>query len=390
MPKTIAITPSWYWPPGIPRVVGVPTFSIPEMCVDRPARDNPSAPALVAGQARLSAAGLRDEVGRTAAAIKAAAGGSPIGVLSAGASLDSVVLFLAALAAGLHVRLVPPTVDAVADAAARGGFALDPSLRGGSAEMAGKRAPSLAELREGAIILGGESGPVVHSHRSLMAAAISLSAFLDAAPGRPWMPLIPLSRWEGILSVLTPLFLGAPVVLPPDQRDPEAVVRTITQENVGYTYADLPAAAQMARDAKKAAKDARKVLEAFLLGVDGMFDPDERRRVSRSLECPALTVWGTPATGPVFASHASWYVDESVGIPITNAHVVPADPRTGEPIQALWELVDSAEVTVWSPSLLLRTEGADDPARWAGSRFRTGMMASSDANGMIYLLGGQP
>jgi hypothetical protein len=89
----------------------------------------------------------------------------------------------------------------------------------------------------------------------------------------------------------------------------------------------------------------------------------------------------------VFASHASWYMDESVGIPITNAQVVPSDPRTGEPIQALWELVDSAEVTVWSPAVCLRTEGADQPGRWAGARFRTGMMASSDANGMVYLLG---
>ena len=121
--------------------------------------------------------------------------------------------------------------------------------------------------------------------------------------------------------------------------------------------------------------------------VDGPFEPDQRRRVSKSLECPALTFWGTPETGPVFASHQSWYMDESVGLPMTNAHVVPADPRTGEPIQALWELVELAEVTVFSPSLMTGYEEASPEARFAGNRFRTGMMASSDANGMIYLLG---
>jgi len=46
------------------------------------------------------------------------------------------------------------------------------------------------------------------------------------------------------------------------------------------------------------------------------------------------------------------------------------------------------EMQAWSPAVYLRTEGADQPGRWAGARFRSGMMASSDANGMIHLLGG--
>ncbi|MBE0610144.1 MAG: hypothetical protein IH609_12235 [Dehalococcoidia bacterium] len=73
---------------------------------------------------------------------------------------------------------------------------------------------------------------------------------------------------------------------------------------------------------------------------------------------------------------------------MTNAHVVPSDPRTGQPIQALWELVELAEVTVFAPSLMTGYDGHEAPERFAGNRFRTGMLASSDANGMIYLLGG--
>lgn len=383
MPKTIAITPSWYWPPAIPRVVGIPPYSIPELCVDRQARDNPGAPALIAGNTRLTTEQLRDEVGRTAAAIAAAAGGSRMAVMTGAISADSVILFLGALAAGMHVRLLPPG----ASTSGADGLALDASMRGGSASVAGHHAPSMAELREGAIVIDGTNGPVMHSHRSLLASAISLSTFLDATAGRGWMPLIPLNRWEGLAAVLTPLYLGSPLVIPPQGGDADAIVQVISKERVGYAFGDLSESARIARDAKKAAKDARRILEGFLLSVDGMFDPDERRRVGKSLECPALTVWGMPETGPVFASHASWYMDESVGIPITNAQVVPSDPRTGEPIQALWELVDSAEVTVWSPSVCVRAEGADQPGRWAGARFRTSMMASSDANGMVYLLG---
>ena len=47
------------------------------------------------------------------------------------------------------------------------------------------------------------------------------------------------------------------------------------------------------------------VLAAALLSVDGPFDPDQRRRVGKALECPALTFWGMPETGPVFAAHRS-------------------------------------------------------------------------------------
>ena len=128
------------------------------------------------------------------------------------------------------------------------------------------------------------------------------------------------------------------------------------------------------------------MLDAFLLSTSGLFDPGQRQRVGRSFESPALTVFGLPETGAIFASHQSWYLDESVGIPISNAHVVPADPRNGTPIQALWEMVESAEVTVRGPALMCGYEGAEHPERFVDGRFRTGVVASSDANGMIYIL----
>ena len=50
MPKTIAITPSWYWPAGISRVVGVPPYSIYDLCVVRNERHTPQAPAIIDAQ----------------------------------------------------------------------------------------------------------------------------------------------------------------------------------------------------------------------------------------------------------------------------------------------------------------------------------------------------
>jgi len=99
-----------------------------------------------------------------------------------------------------------------------------------------------------------------------------------------------------------------------------------------------------------------------------------------------LTLYGLAETGPIFAAHPQWYMDESIGIPVTNAHVVPADPRNGAPIQTLWELVESAEVTVKGPALMTGYENRNDLDYLTEGRFRTGVIASSDANGMIYIL----
>ena len=393
MPKTIAITPSWYWPAGIARITGVPPFSIYELCVSRGDRDRPQETAIVAGNVRMSAAELRGEVDRIAAALTARAGAEGRAVLVGDTTFDTVVLLLGALAAGLHLRIVARGTDLAATAREFGASLI---LDGpGAVEPAeGTVAPPATngkgpKLNVPAVTINGAYGPVSHSHRSLLAGALSFVTFLDARAERPWLATMPLWRWEGLVSVIIPLYLGATLVLPPEGADADTVVGTITREGVGFAFADLDEAATWTRDAKKNVKDARRILEAFLLSTQGMFDPDERRRVSRAFECPALTVWGMPETGAVFASHGSWYLDESIGIPISNVHVVPADPRTGTPIQALWELVESAEVTVRATSLMCGYEGAEHPERFVDGRFRTGMIASSDANGMIYLLGAQ-
>ncbi|MCK9518470.1 MAG: AMP-binding protein [Dehalococcoidia bacterium] len=369
MPKTIAITPSWYWPAGIPRVVGIPPYSIYELCVLRPAREWPAHPAIYNAGDTITFEELRDEVEGRAETLRS--GSSNALPLEGTLTRDSLLQLLAGLAAQ---RLVSVGTDDVP--------ALDPVPSLASPRSMGEQT---RHIYEPAVVIPGTSGPVAHSNRSLFAAALSLATFFDVVPGRAWLPLLPLDRWETLAAVVAALYLGSPIVMPSAKPDPEASAAQIKRYGVGYALGELETAASMTREAKKAVKDARGVLLAWLLATHGSFEPDQRSRVARAFESPALTFWGLPETGPVFASHQSWYLDESVGIPVTNAHVVPADPRNGQPIAALWELVESAEVTVWSPSLFVA--GQFDSGRFAGQRYRTGMSGSSDANGMIYLLG---
>ena len=372
MPKTIAITPSWYWPAGLSRVVGVPPYSVYEICVLRHARRQPDSVALIDSNGPLSYGELADEVARRAKPIAMESGEARMTTIPADLSRESVVGLLAALAGGVRVQFeggpgsLPPAGPPPHESPLPGEL-LDPKLAA-------------------VLVPGGRIG-AWHSNKSLLAMAISMATFLDARGTKPWISTLPLASWEGLMALLAPLYLGAPLVIPPRGADPDGLVGLISRHQAGFIVANLEPFSNVCREAKRAAKDARRVLDAALLAVDGPFDPDQRRRVSKSLECPALTFWGTPETGPVFASHQSWYMDESVGLPMTNAHVVPADPRTGEPIQALWELVEMAEVTVFSPSLMSGYDSDHDVAPLAGNRLRTSMMASSDANGMVYLLG---
>lgn len=374
MPKTIAITPSWYWPAGIGRVIGVPPFSVYELCVARSARQRPEDTAIVSGDTRLTFAELDDAVRAAARRFAAHDSRDPVEVPS-DLSLDSVIQFLGALAAGAHVR---PTPDAEVSCAGP----VEPDHDSPPLDRLDQ-----ARLRTPAVRLEGRDAPADHSNHSLMAMALAFHSYLDLQTGQAWMVSLPLHRWEGITSLMLPLYLGAPAVLLPLAADAAAFAETIVREQVAYAFHDLPAVAQFTRDAKKEVKRARKTLLGLLLVVNGPFEPDQRRRAGRGFDCPALTVFGLPETGPIFAAHPSWYLDESVGLPITNAHVVPADLRTGKAIQVLWELVESAEVTIATPALQCRMDDDASRDRIVDGRYRTGMIASSDPNGMIYLLG---
>lgn len=363
MAKTIAITPSWYWPAGVPRVIGVPPFRVEELTLSRWARRAPDSVALICGSSRRTWRALSEEVLDRVAAVRERG----VVDLMATTSAEGVVELLAGLAAGVPVRAggaaaLPPATD-------------DPLGAGEQANGGGLTGPAVA--------VPGAGGTVWLSHRSLVAGGLSLGCFLGIHDpgGATFVTALPLSTWEGIYGAVVPLLAGLAVSV---TEPGPAALESARRESATWLYSDLHDVFAWTHEAKREVKALRGSLRAAVLSVGGPFDSEQRRRVGRLLECPVLTFFGLPETGPIFASHASWYIDESVGIPVTNAHVVPADPRTGTPLSTLWELVESAMVTVAGPSLCT---AADWPLRrLADGRLATGVVASSDPNGMIYLV----
>ncbi|MBT4160447.1 MAG: AMP-binding protein, partial [Gammaproteobacteria bacterium] len=340
---------------------GVPPFAIQEICVNRHLRDKADQPALI-GDETLTWAELAQRI-RTS---QVASGGGPVS-MSGDLSVDSVVAVLAALFRGQRLNLQEG--------------ASAPQLEGaGDIEEV-----EVPDLLAPILSIQGIGGLVSHSHKSLLANVVSVVTFLGPDPERSWFVSRPLHTWEGLLSLLMPLYLGVPVILGRDD-NPEEFAETIVQHRPGYAMTNLDLAAITTREAKRPVKKAREILDAMLLKTDGVFDPGDRQRIGKSYRCHALTVFGMAETGVILAAHPQWYLDESVGIPITNAHVVPADPRNGSAIQTLWELVESAEVTVKGPALMTGYEDRNDTDYLVDGRFRTKVIASSDANGMIYIL----
>ncbi len=395
MPKTIAITPSWYWPADITRVAGVPPFSIEEHMVGRWARKRPDDVALIDGGGRLTHADLATAVATAASGLaERSAGGRA--VFCSGPSAQGAVLLLALVAAGVPTIAVPPGAGAAEVVASSGATLAVGDMQGaqslggtgltviGLDELSGspqqRPAPELGQP----VLAFPTGGDVAwHSNRSLLGAALSMGTFLGLDAQRPWLSTLALSSWDGVHALMVGLDAGATMVL----ADPgEAALEAITREGIGTSWWSLESALGATRDAKRQVKNVRGVQQALMLSTPKLFDPDERRRVGKLFGSPALTFWGLPETGPVFASHLSWYIDESIGIPISNAFVVPVDPRSGNPIPTLWELVESAMVTVWCPGLLEGYEGGEHSERFRDGRFVTGIIASSDANGMVYLL----
>ncbi len=116
MPKTIAITPSWYWPAAIPRVLGVPPFSLGEALVQRWARHRPDDVALADSSVRLTGRQFVEQVMTAAVALRVRSAATPGPArFSAGASVEGAVLLLAALEAGIAIRLVAPSPQRAPD-----------------------------------------------------------------------------------------------------------------------------------------------------------------------------------------------------------------------------------------------------------------------------------
>jgi len=184
MPKTIAITPSWYWPTGISRVVGVPPYPVYQLVLLRNEREHGDDPALVDSQGELTFRQLREEVDRRSQPLALAAGESRLAVLPGDLSRENLLQLLAGLAAGVRMRIAPAGTDAHALAAQIGA----PVVAGEQTTGDGG-APVYAEMLDPtlpAVTIAGAVAPVSHSNRSLP--RWRLDGTFGAPKGRPGCP----------------------------------------------------------------------------------------------------------------------------------------------------------------------------------------------------------
>ena len=405
MPKTIATTPSWYWPEGVSRVLGIPPVPVQALAVDGPARRDADATAAVWGDVVVSAGELGAQVHAVARALRHHNGSGPI-MVAGGPSLPGAVAVLGAMASGRPTILVAPEAasDAVRSAASTDDLvavadddglaalraagiaaeAVDDLLARAHdvAATPGNGAGEPSDAQAPAVRLGGRDGPVWHSHRSLLAGALAQQAFLAPAAGSPWLSMASPCTWDGLCNLLVARISGSPLVLARPGPEAEEAATRHTPAWMSGTMDDAGGTWSGGRRRKRGGGGEGRYL---LATVDGPFDPDERRSVGAAAGADVLTVFGQAETGPVLAAHPSWFLDEAVGVPVPNMHVLPADPDTGEPVDVLWELLDRAMVSVWSPSLAV--EGIEPgPGLPAGRRYVTGVLAASDPNGMLYLV----
>ncbi len=374
MGKTIAINPSWYWPDEIPRLLGVPPFFCERLIAERWARRRPDVVAVVDEERSLTYA----ELWSRAQAIAKQLGERPETerlVLCGPLGVEGLLELVGALTARRRAVLLAPGGE-------------DPCGAAAGSKVADVHEPALELLSAEGILAG-------HSHYSLLSGALSLGAFLGLQEPRAWLSAMPLWSWEGLYGALVPLYAGATAILCGDpQGATDAIAHAVDEHAAAYALAPFEMLRELTRGRPRRLADSiKRNLDGLILSTERPFAAGDRRKARKALDVPILTTFGLTETGPILASHPSWYVDESVGIPVTNVEVQPANPQTGEPLDTNWELLDHASMVIRAPQLMAGYAGAaaEDErlsARMRDGWFETWALASFDANGMMYLVDG--
>ena len=404
MSKKVAVLPTWFWPDRVARTIGVPRFYLEEVFVEKWADKEPTRVAVIAGGEAITYGALRDQTSRTAGLIGERIEKKEGRVLIAAPSRrDALLLFLAALQARCLVQVLPaarpedialftpdllivdgdrpPDLDAARISVLTSGEALRCAT-----PPAAARGP--VGMRDAAVALPARDGLLaLHSHYGLLAGAVSFSTFMEMPEAAVMLLSHPLWSWAGLYSVLATLYVGGTVVVE-ETGDASQWALAVERHRVhGLFLTDAQAAALTERAAKKTRSALQKSCRWVFVAVQGPFSARHRKKLRTLLGLPILTVYGLPETGPIAASHPSWYIDEAVGIPLTNAELRPVDPRSGQPVEVPWELVEFAAIEVKTPQMMLGYNSAQETQQRLRRRwFFTGALAAMDANGMYYLL----
>jgi acyl-CoA synthetase (AMP-forming)/AMP-acid ligase II len=399
-----------YWPEDVYRYLAIPGIAIDDGLVARPGKRSPDRPALIGPQGPVSYKQLLADVDHVMKAVLTCLEGkSGRIVVALNDPLELVRVVFGALKARatvflMNVSLAPEVLVpqlqkfqpdfAIADDALR---------RVIQASIESVRIVSLPELRESkpaaaaprgrqdltapALALAMDDGGLAyHSHRSILAGAVSWSTFVPLKAEDLVLAAQPLYTWEGLYSVLPILFRGG-TCLVADLQDPEKLAHGVREHHPIYTMLSRPEARLLYQSTHRPVVQAfRESLHGLFVSTTGPFTAIGRMRLKNLLGKPALLAFGSAEAGPVFSSHPTWFLDNAVGIPVTNVDVWPLNPANGNPLEVPWETIEYGEVGVKSPMTAADYDSPEEKEkRVKGGWLRTKIVTTMDPNGLFYI-----
>lgn len=403
MTKSIDVLPTWYWPDGIPRYSSMPRVGVYDRVVRRWSRRRATAHALTLGSAPLDDSALDYAAldARTAAVSArlrdlAAASEWRVAIVTTDPGTGALAL-LGALRAGAHVLGLDPSVHRL-DVLDRFGADVvihDPGS--GADAVPGARSITISDAVEAspdteapdgrhdpsrrALSLVDDGRLVHHSEVSILRAAHAFAAFFALSHQSRVRVDLPFGTWEHVVGLLAPLEAGGSAIFAAQDQPAGAGADGSDGPPATLRWIDEVTAARWAAGTRP-----RSVPEATLLvSVAGAFPLRTRRHLRRVTGGPVLTIYGTPATGPVAASAPAWYLDDPVGIPVTDVDLLPIDPGTRTLAAGPWVLLAHAGIAVKTPALAIEFDEHDRPLI-IDDAYVTGATGRIDANGMLYLL----
>jgi acyl-CoA synthetase (AMP-forming)/AMP-acid ligase II len=370
-----------YWPEDTARHAHVPLKRVSEIALNATASASGDRPALVTAAGTLTYAEVSDRVRRLAAALRARV---PKGSRVAIALEDPAELVAALFACFETEMLALPSAAPIAEETLR---LFQTDLVIGAGVLESKPTVTISELFSGetsekpdkpdykkpliAFAKPDRSGELLHNHKTLAAQAIAVGSFymidgdtrvLLAQAPTDWLSLaLLLGTWQKAGAVVA------------GWRDD-----TPTPERVDYIVSTWNHALERYLDRPPRIPRLR-IGAGAIVGVESGIPLAKRRRLSRRLGTPVLTLLGRSDLGPVLGSHPTWFLDDAVGIPLPNVDTRPINPATGEPLNIGWDAVESAELGVKSA---LAPAGGDLVAEgWLRSR----LSAEIDPTGLYFL-----
>lgn len=399
-----------YWPDGINRYLAIPSLDLNEALIARPAKRFPDKVAVEYASTQITYGQLATEITGVSGKILSLTKGENRRIaLAISNPLDLLQVFIGSLNA--HCQVFLPDLPAPASAMQQHITAFAPDLLitdekhisqvtgwgnkikaitieelsrlEGSTDQVEKK----PDVKTPSIAIVGRDGHICyHSPYSFLAGAISWSAFVPIREEDIVVNLQPLHTWEGLFGLLPALYKGATCIFS-SLEDPEKLTTSIMAHHCKYTWFTQEQAIHLLKqphpDLVTAISDN---LSGVFVSVSGNFSPRSRKNLRAMLgDIPVLTVFGFPEAGPALASHPTWYLNDSVGIPISNVDVWPINPGSGDPLLVPWETIEYAEVGIKSPMVAVAFQSSGDKeALVRDGWIRSRVVANMDPNGIFY------